>query len=324
MSDIITLNSIDELLDGCKTCAVAGHVRPDGDCIGSTSAVYLYVKKYYPDIDLDLYLEEYPESFSFLEAPSNSKRVCDRDSVDLLILCDASSVERIGVCNELYNHSKTVLSIDHHVSNPGIGHYNYIMPEISSTCEVLCNIIHEEKLDNDIATLLYMGMVHDTGAFQYRNTSSKTMRTAAMLMDFGVDTVKLIERTWSQRSYKEASALARGISNAEFFAEGRALVSLITEDELKELNITALDLAAVSSELMKTENLYVSVFIYPADGGYKASFRSRDDYDVSALSVKLGGGGHKNAAGATLNLNKEDAKALVIKEVTALIKGETI
>lgn len=124
-------------LKGINTVAIAGHVRPDGDCVGSCMGLYLYLKENYPDIAADVYLEQPGAQFSFLSCFEEIKTVYQTGKVyDLLITLDVSDKNRIGVAEEAYETAKKRVCIDHHISNRGLGDVNEIRPDASSTCEV--------------------------------------------------------------------------------------------------------------------------------------------------------------------------------------------
>ena len=133
---------LDEKLAGVSSVGISGHVRPDGDCAGSTLAVYNYIRTYYPEVSVELYLESIPSVFNFLQ---NADKICNTSvedkEFDLFIALDSADLGRMGD-NEKYFHSaKRTLCIDHHVSNPHFAQDNYIVPDASSTCELVFDII---------------------------------------------------------------------------------------------------------------------------------------------------------------------------------------
>ena len=133
-------------LAGIKTVAIAGHVRPDGDCIGSCMGLYLYLKENEPDIKCDVYLETAKEGFSYIKNLEEAKQEYDSQAeYDLLILLDVSSPDRIGVAGEALKTAKKTICLDHHISNHGFADENLIEPEMSSASELLFHLLEEEK-----------------------------------------------------------------------------------------------------------------------------------------------------------------------------------
>ena len=136
------MKRLSELIpEGIRTCAIAGHVNPDGDCVGSVTAVYQYVRKYRPEIDVTLYLERPADELMFLTGMEEIvSETPETERKDLFISCDASSVDRIGVAANLFHAAAERVCIDHHVSNPGFADVNVIDAEASSCAEVLCPV----------------------------------------------------------------------------------------------------------------------------------------------------------------------------------------
>ena len=140
------MEKITDELTGVKTVAIAGHIRPDGDCIGSCMGMYLYLKENYPDIETDIYLEQPREGFSYISHLEDIKTACTEEKIyDLFITLDASTSDRIGVAQELFRKAKRRICIDHHVSNPGFADKDIICPQIGSASEVLYHLLEEEK-----------------------------------------------------------------------------------------------------------------------------------------------------------------------------------
>lgn len=165
-----------------KTVAIAGHVRPDGDCVGSCLATYNYITTWFPQIQADIYLEPIPNIFKFLK---NSDQICssyDSDQrYDLCIVQDCGDTGRLGEAVKYFETAKKTICIDHHVSNDSFADENYIFPETSSTSELIFELLETERITKEIAECIYVGIVHDTGVFQYSSTSAKTMETAGKI-----------------------------------------------------------------------------------------------------------------------------------------------
>ena len=136
--------TIDEFLGEAKTVAIFGHVRPDGDCVGSTTAIYNYIRDNFPGIRADLFLEKFPESYRILRGASDAREAYTADCngvqpYDLAFLMDTPSFERVGANGaECIRAAKKTINIDHHISNPqNLCTMNLVEPEASSACEVV-------------------------------------------------------------------------------------------------------------------------------------------------------------------------------------------
>lgn len=171
------MENIAEILEGVKTMGIGGHIRPDGDCVGSCMALYLYVKTYYPEIQADVYLDNPKPVFGHIDCMDEIKTELDGDKeYDLFVTCDVSARDRLAIAGPYFDTAKRTACIDHHISNSGFAQVNHIRGEVSSACEVLYGLFDPEKVVRTIAVPIYTGMVHDTGVFQYSSTSPETMR----------------------------------------------------------------------------------------------------------------------------------------------------
>ena len=172
---------LDEKLRGITSVGISGHIRPDGDCVGSTMAVYNYIVTYHPEIEVDIYLESIPNVFHFIKNTDQIKVTGEDKVYDLFIVLDCGDKERLGSNAKYYEMAKHTLCIDHHASNQAFAEENYIIPDASSTCELVFNIMDTNKITKEIAECLYTGIVHDTGVFQYSCTSAQTMNIVGIL-----------------------------------------------------------------------------------------------------------------------------------------------
>ncbi len=293
----------DFFTDKVHTCAIAGHVNPDGDCVGSTAAMYLYIKKYFPRIDAELYLERPKDSLMFL--PGISDAVFEKPETkkyDLFVTCDVSNTERIGLAGDLFGEADHTLCIDHHVSNPGFADVNFIDADASSCAEVLFYLMGEERIDRDIAIALYTGIIHDSGVFQYKNTRAETLKAAAFLIEKGIPFSDIIEKSFNSRTYIQNKVLGYVLCRCELQFDGRIISGCITSEEMSSLGATRQDLDIIVSQMRLTEGVEAAVFVYQTgDEEFKVSFRSNNYLDVAAVAGRFGGGGHVRAAGCTVN-----------------------
>ncbi|MGN1267386.1 MAG: bifunctional oligoribonuclease/PAP phosphatase NrnA, partial [Dorea sp.] len=183
---------LNRVLEHAKYIAIGGHIRPDGDCVGSCMGMYLYIKENFPDKHVDVYLEDIPNSFCFLKDIDVIRHEIDETKVyDLFICQDCGDKGRLGFSAPLYDNAKHTFCIDHHISNQKFAEENYIVAEASSTSELVYNLLEKEKVSLNVAEALYLGIVHDTGVFQYSCAAPSTFRVAAELLEKGVNAPKL-------------------------------------------------------------------------------------------------------------------------------------
>ena len=296
------MTEIDSILKDAQSVAVSGHVRPDGDCVGSTLAVYNYIKDYYPDIKARLYLEPSPNIFKFMQrADEIDSSYADDTVYDLFIACDCSDTGRLGSAAKYFESARRTLCIDHHVTNGAFADANYIFPDASSTCELVFELLPKERITIQIAECIYTGMVHDTGVFQYSCATPSTFRIAARLLEKGVDAPRMIQDTYYEKSYAQNQILGRALLESILFMNGTCIASYVTKKVMDFYGVDAKDLDGIVSQLRITKGVEVAIFMYEIESNtYKVSLRSKNYIDVSKVAQYFGGGGHKKAAGLTM------------------------
>lgn len=304
-------------LTGKETVGIAGHVRPDGDCVGSTLAIYNYIKEYYPQIDVRLYLEPIPNVFKFLRyADEIRSDYTDEIVFDLFIVCDCGDEGRLGNAVKYYENAKNTLCIDHHVSNQEFAQHNYIFPDASSTCELVYGLFDRAHITKEIAECLYTGMVHDTGVFQYSCTSAKTMNIAGQLMELGIDYSEIVDATFYTKTYAQNQILGQALLDSRLYLDGRCIISVVTKEEMDEFGVLPKHLDGIVNQLRVTKGVVVAAFMYQnEDGSFKVSLRANGTFDVAALAMHFGGGGHVKAAGYTAFEDAETAKDILLEEI---------
>lgn len=294
---------LDEIIKDKKLIGIAGHVRPDGDCAGSTLAVYNYIKDNYPDKDVRLYLEPIPNIFKFMKRADQIRSdYADDDVFDLFIALDCGDLGRLGNAAKYFEDAKSTLCIDHHASNSSFADVNYIFPDASSTCELVFEMIDRTKLKKDIAECLYTGMVHDTGVFQYSCTSAKTMEIAGILMETGIDYPKIVDETFYTKTFGQNKILGQALLNAELYLDGTVIASVITKAEMDKFSVLPKHLDGIVNQLRVTKDVKIALFLYEnEDKTFKGSLRVNGDYNVAEIAAEFGGGGHVKAAGFTID-----------------------
>ena len=295
--------SLDEKLIGIKSVGISGHVRPDGDCVGSTLAVYNYIDTYYPEVEVELFLEQIPDVFKFLKHADKIQHCFDKEKqFDLFIVLDCGDAGRLGDTIKYYQAAKHTLCIDHHMSNQAFAEENYIVPDASSTCELVFDLLDSEKVTKEIAECLYTGMVHDTGVFQYSCTSEKTMNIAGILMEKGIEYSKIIDDTFYTKTYNQNRILGKALLDSKLYLDGKCIATYLTQETLKEFSCSPKHLDGIVNQLRVTKGVVVAAFLYEnEDGSYKVSLRANGDFNVADVVSVFGGGGHVKAAGCTMD-----------------------
>ena len=294
---------LNKLLKQADTIAIGGHVRPDGDCIGSGMGLCQYIKDNYKDKEVDVYLEEIPEKYRFLKGTENVRNVIPAEKIyDLFICLDCADLERLGFSAPLFESAKNTLCIDHHVTNPGYAQENIIWPQASSTCEVLYGQLDEGLINQDIAACLYTGIIHDTGVLRFSCTSSRTMEIAGKLMATGIDFTKIIDDSYFKKTYLQSQILGRALMECIRFMDGKCIFTVVKSQDMDFYGVTPKDLDGIVDHLRTIDGVECAIFLYEIDNHmYKVSMRSNYVVDVSRIAAYFGGGGHVRAAGCTMS-----------------------
>ncbi len=293
--------NLKELCENADTIAISGHVRPDGDCIGSSLGLSNYLKKLYPQKRITVYLIDPNPLFSFLKGFDEIVRVPASDVSDLFIALDLSEKQRLGDNYMLFENAKNTACIDHHINETGFSKNDWIVPDCSSTAELIYNLMDEEVIDTDIAQCIYMGLVHDTGVFQYSCTHRSTMEIAGKLIEYDFDHYRIIEKTFFQKSYIQNQILGRALLESILFMDGKCIVSVIDRKTMDFYGATSKDLEGIANQLRYTRGVECAIFMYEiGTQEYKISLRSSEKINVASVAKAFGGGGHERAAGLTM------------------------
>ncbi len=313
----IQMLKINEIIGDAEKIGIAGHIRPDGDCIGSCMSLYNYLKKNRPDLDVTVHLEYVDPKFGIIENIDDID-LSDPDDTeyDLFIALDTASVDRLGKHAVYFENAKRTFCIDHHKSNLGYADENIVEPDASSACEVLFDLLDVDMFDETIAAPMYMGIASDSGVFRFQNTKPRTLRIAAKMMEFGINHNEILEETFYKKSYNQMMITAKIQSNTVLEMDGQVIYGYCTKELMDRYELTANDLDAVIASIRNVSGVEVAMFAYQIeDNKYKVSLRSKDDVDVSKIAVIFGGGGHKRAAGFDIEGDKDTVIETVLKEI---------
>ncbi len=293
---------------GAKRIGISGHIRPDGDCVGACMGLYLYLTKKIPDIQIQLFLEKPADVFGCIARIGEvDSSYGEQERFDVFFALDAVP-DRLGEAERYYREAHKKVNIDHHISNKGnCGDVNYVFPKASSTSELIYRLIGAKELDQDIAQALYIGIIHDTGVFRYSNTSPDTLRAAADLISYGFDFNKLIDETFYEKTYLQTQILGRALLESILFMHGRSVVSVLDRKTMNFYGASPHDLDGIVSQLREITGVECAIFMYETGVlEYKVSMRSGGRVDVAAIASYFGGGGHKRAAGCSMNGTSHD------------------
>jgi phosphoesterase RecJ-like protein len=301
---------------------VSTHENPDGDALGSLLAMTLALRQLGKDAVMYLAgTTPLPGEYAFMGL-AEIQRELPRDLEErVLVAVDCAKADRLGGDPELLERAVAVVDIDHHHDNTRFGDVNLIVPDASSTGEVLRDVFRElgVEVTPELAEPLYIALVTDTGRFQYTNTTPKALRLAAELVEAGADIHRVFQGIYESVEFAKLKLLARALERAEVFEGGRVVVSHLLRRDFQEVGAVEPYSEGIIDYLRAVEGAELIVLIRepPRNDGptRKVSLRSSvDELDVSAIARKSGGGGHRQAAGFS-----SDAS---VSEITDFVRAE--
>lgn len=311
------MNRLFEMIEQCNTISIVGHIRPDGDCIGSSLGMYNYILDNYPDKRVDVFLEPIMDKFKFLKGTDNIKNTPTDEIYDLSISVDCSDTDRHGEFADIFKNAKNTVCIDHHRSNKGFGNLYYCDPDASSACEVVSRFFDMDKISKSCAEALYMGIIHDTGVLKYSATSEETMYIVGKLISKGIDTQFIIDETFYKVRYVQNKLTGRALLDSKLYLGGKVIASCISKEIFEEFGATKDDTDGIIDKLRVTEGVEVAILGYQTDDNmFKFSMRSISYVDVSVISVHFGGGGHIRASGFTVEGTYEESLKKILDMVS--------
>jgi bifunctional oligoribonuclease and PAP phosphatase NrnA len=284
---------------------VVTHENPDGDALGSMLGAAYGLRALGKDVVL--YLSgsaPLPAEYRFLDVDEIKRELPDDLEQRVVLAVDCANERRIGPDTEAVDRAKLVLDVDHHHDNSRFGTINLIVDDASSSAEIVRDLLGElgVRLTPPIAEALYVGLVTDTGRFQYSNTTPKSLRLAAELVEAGADVHGIFRHVYETVQFAKLKLLARALERAQLFEGGRLVVSYLLKDDFGDVGAEEPYSEGLVDSLRAVEGSEMVALIRepPRNEGpsRRISLRSsHDEVDVSAIARKAGGGGHRQAAG---------------------------
>lgn len=299
-----TLGEIAKVLHKSRKVIITCHARPDGDALGSGLALCLALKAQGKQAYM-LCEEAVPERLDILPA---MKLVVislpmDFSEADLFITVDAADASRIGVyCQDYMAFRGNTLNIDHHVSNQGFARYNYVVPDSTATCEILPEIFEaaDFEITKEIADLIALGLITDSGNFSHNDVSAKTFAVASMLRAKGADTSRIGYLMFTRQTKGRALLFAKVLGRLRFALDGRLAFINITQKDFEETGTDKSHTEGFVDYALSIDEVEVSISLLEVKRGqFKASLRSKRA-NVNAVASSYGGGGHVLASGCML------------------------
>jgi bifunctional oligoribonuclease and PAP phosphatase NrnA len=314
-----------QLIQGASHILLNCHTGTDGDSVGSTLAMHLYLKslgKRVTHISGDSDIPEYLKKLPHTDLIENKNWFdLDLKQFDLFIALDTGGLNQISKLSEVTipNHLKTIV-IDHHASNVGFGTIDYIEKDSISACQTLFWLFKKwgVEITKDMASLLFAGMYTDSGGFKYPLTSAKTFEAAAELVAINPEYSKPIFEMENTRLPEDIAFQALALNNIEHYFDDKVAVSIVTSQQIKKAGLAEKVPSGgeIANLLKSVIGWEIGIYmIEKKPGTFSLSFRTRnaDIYDLTKVTGLLGGGGHKAAAGAQIQKPLEEARKVLLE-----------
>ena len=309
------IDAVAAVLRDAQRIVTVGHIGPDGDALGSALGLAMAARSVGKDATAT-FGEPFavPDQLRFLDLDALARVGDIEGDIDVLVACDTAAPERLGSAAVLAERAKTVVVIDHHLSNGGFGDVVLVDATAAATAQLVFQLIERLgwPLDPASATALYTGVVTDTGRFQYSSTSPETHRVASRLLEAGVAPEVVGQHVYEEAKFGYLKVAGAVLGRAELDADRRLVWSVMTIGDLAAAGVAYLDTDGLIDVLRLAEESDVACLLKQVDDAvWKGSLRSRGRVDVAAIAAGFGGGGHHNAAGFTHRGAAEEAVARV-------------
>jgi phosphoesterase RecJ-like protein len=294
-----------ETLSEASSVALACHVNPDADALGSMLGLSNHLRAMGKRTACSFPNEpfERPSWASLL--PGTDALVPPSDFPDdpqVMVTCDVASLDRLGMLGGPAVRARSLIWIDHHVTNEGLGTVPLVDPSASSTCELVWRLVKEigGEIQIETAICVYAGLVTDTGRFQYQAVRPDTLRLAAEVREFPFDHARLVQALYEDNGATYLRVLGLALERIRLEPDADLVWTYLTQADLDGAGVEPAEADDLIDVVRTAREADVTAVIkQQADGRFKVSLRSRGGHDVAAVASAFGGGGHRLAAGYT-------------------------
>lgn len=297
-----------------KKIAIFNHENPDGDALGSAFGLKLILNSLSKEAEVFL-REGDDRSKEFRLIKGIEKSDLTIEECDLKIAVDCADLRRLGNLKEKFLGNTA--AIDHHVTHVKFADATWVVADAPATGEIIFDLAKKLRatITEEIAHNLYIAISCDTGNFKYSSTTPKTHRTAAMLLEKGVDVGKISKEIFDTKSFEYLNAYKQGIDKLEIFSDGKIAMLTITDAEFAEMGVDEVMIDGIVNLPRTVEGVEVGIYIRQRGEEFKVSLRSNGEVDVSKIAEAFDGGGHKKASGFLVKEPLDKAKKDIISEI---------
>ncbi|HHV58791.1 MAG TPA: bifunctional oligoribonuclease/PAP phosphatase NrnA [Clostridiaceae bacterium] len=314
------LDSIIAIIEKAEKITILPHIFADGDCLGSSFALAMALKRMGKKVEVYLE-EEIPQMYEFLPGKEiSSVYRGERIEPGLAIAIDTGDVERLGSRYGIFKAAEITVNIDHHSTNTMFGFYNYVDRNSSASAEIIYRMLKmmDTGLDEKIAVLLYVAIITDTGGFRYSNTTPQTHIIAGDLLNFGINVAEISAKVFDRTSLAKVRLMGEAIQSLEILENGKISVITITDEMISRVQAKEEDCDGLVNLARNIEGVEAAIMLrHRGKDEIKVNFRSNGNIDVSRIAIMFSGGGHPKAAGCTIRGDLEKVKEMVLAKIKA-------
>ncbi len=304
-------------LRAANKIVLATHVNPDGDTLGSALALAHALDGMGKEVTV-LSHDGVPEIYQWMPGQERVERDTKRRDFDLAVVCDTGAIDRIGRVRPAIESAPVSVNIDHHVAEGNFGQIRLVDSKSSATGEIIYALLKSMavEIDKDIANCLLCAIITDTGSFRFMNVTPNTFEIAARLMKAGACPAEISELVFENRSFGSVKLLGRALDSLQVSTDGQVAWAHIRASDFAELGATDEETEGIVNHVRAVRGARVGVLFREIPGKkVRISLRSRDGYDVNRVANAFGGGGHKLAAGCSLDPPLDQVESQVLAEV---------
>ncbi|PIP68177.1 MAG: hypothetical protein CO035_06205 [Candidatus Omnitrophica bacterium CG_4_9_14_0_2_um_filter_42_8] len=303
---------------------ITSHINPEADAVGSQIAMANLLRKL-GKVAVMLDDSPVPSVLQFIKGTEEISKVMPHDfDYQAVIILDSPDLARIGKVNECIKKDAVIINIDHHISNINFGKFNWVEPEFSSAGEMVHDLFKafKVKIDLDDAVPLYAAIMTDTGSFRYSNTSSKTHKIAAELIDIGVEPYEMQAKIYEASSIQDISLLGESLQTMKLTEDGKIAWLWVTKEMLKKTKASLEGTEGIISFPRSIDGVEIAILFRETgtEDRVKVSFRSKGKVDVNRLASAFKGGGHPTASGCTVFGKIEEVEKKVLEKAAEMLK----
>ena len=303
-----------------SSVVVCGHVRPDGDAMGSVLAMTLALRENgIPAIPTLAHGSHVPTTYAFLPGYGLFVPAHDLDAPQVFVACDCPNLDRLGDAAKLATGAETVIVIDHH---PGAEEFGSIMihdSEAAATGQLVWELAKEFDVPPtpEVAQCCYVGLITDTGRFCYDNTCAPAFRAAAEMVEAGVQPAEIARSVYQSRSPASLAIETRAMTRLTLANGGRVAYAWVTDADFEEIGALPEEAESLPDAVRVVDGAEVAILLRQAGGEVRANLRAKSGFDVSTVAQHFGGGGHKAASGFTFSGTVDE----LLPQLLAILPG---